>query len=143
MPYTSCVRIVCTESRLETRVKCWPMLPVLQRTIGLSVVPEGRITRRRVKVSEIVGSDVLTVVTMKSTNSWAVMPCSLVGVHRRFGGTYRLHLQSRGARSRKQAEPASCLAYSLTLKMEIMRSSETSVTSTELHGFTTQEFVIT
>jgi hypothetical protein len=41
------------------------MLPILLLTLGLSVAPDGRITRRRAKVSEIVGSDVLTAVTMK------------------------------------------------------------------------------
>jgi hypothetical protein len=32
---------------------------------------------------------------MKSTIFWDVTPCSLLSFNRRFGGTYRLHLQGR------------------------------------------------
>jgi hypothetical protein len=32
---------------------------------------------------------------MKSTIFWDITPCSLLSVNRSFGGTYRLHLQSR------------------------------------------------
>jgi hypothetical protein len=39
------------------------------------------------------GFEVLWAVTMKITIFWAVPPRSQVQVHRRFGGTYRLHLQ--------------------------------------------------
>jgi hypothetical protein len=33
---------------------------------------------------------------------WDITPCSLVKVNRRFGGTYRLHLQGRISRARYQ-----------------------------------------
>jgi hypothetical protein len=42
-----------------------------------------------------VGFEVLTAVVMKSTIFWDIMPCSLLSVIRRFGGTYRLHLQGQ------------------------------------------------
>jgi hypothetical protein len=38
---------------------------------------------------------VLTAVTMNSTIFWDATLCSLIEVHRRFGGTYGLHLQTR------------------------------------------------
>jgi hypothetical protein len=42
---------------------------------------------------------------MKSINFWNIMPCSLLTVNRRFGGTYRLHLQgSRISQVRNQRE---------------------------------------
>jgi hypothetical protein len=34
---------------------------------------------------------------MKSIVFWDITPCSLLKVNRRFGGTYRLHLQGRRA----------------------------------------------
>jgi hypothetical protein len=40
-----------------------------------------------------VGFQVLTVAFMKSTIFWDVTPSSSLKVNRRFGGTYRLHLQ--------------------------------------------------
>jgi hypothetical protein len=42
-----------------------------------------------------VGFDVLTAVVMKSTIFRDITPCSPLSVNRRFGGTYRLHLQGR------------------------------------------------
>jgi hypothetical protein len=42
-----------------------------------------------------VGFEVLTAVVMKSTIFWDITPCSPLKVNRRFGGTHRLHLQSR------------------------------------------------
>jgi hypothetical protein len=36
---------------------------------------------------------VLTVMFLKGTIFWDITPCSLLSVNRRFGGTYRLHLQ--------------------------------------------------
>jgi hypothetical protein len=64
-------------------------------------------------------------------------PCSLLSVNRRFGGTYRLHLQGR--RNKFSKKPArkqvpsralvSCSAYSSTLKMEAIFLSEMSVDS--------------
>jgi hypothetical protein len=43
----------------------------------------------------IVGFEVLTAVVMKSFIFWDVTPCSLLKVDRRFGGTFRFHLQGR------------------------------------------------
>jgi hypothetical protein len=42
-----------------------------------------------------VGFGVLAAVVMKSTIFWDITPCSPLNVDRRFGGTYRLHLQGR------------------------------------------------
>jgi hypothetical protein len=39
--------------------------------------------------------EVLTAVVMKSNIFWDITPCSPLKVNRRFGGTYRLHLQGR------------------------------------------------
>jgi hypothetical protein len=73
---------------------------------------------------------------MKSTVFWDIMPCSPLKVKRRFGGTNCLHLQGqRIRRARNQSElslpPAftlvSCSAYSSTLKIEAICSSQTSV----------------
>jgi hypothetical protein len=36
-----------------------------------------------------------TTINMKSIIFWDVTPCSLLSCNRRFGGTYRLHLQGR------------------------------------------------
>jgi hypothetical protein len=44
---------------------------------------------------EYVGFEVLTAVVMKSIKFWDITPCSPSSVNRRFGGTYRLHLQGR------------------------------------------------
>jgi hypothetical protein len=45
-----------------------------------------------------VGFEVLTAVIMKSTIFWDITPCSSLSVNRRFGGTYRLHLQGQKIR---------------------------------------------
>jgi hypothetical protein len=42
-----------------------------------------------------VGFEVFTVVVMKSIIFWDMTPCSPLSSNRRFGGTYRLHLQGR------------------------------------------------
>jgi hypothetical protein len=42
---------------------------------------------------ERVGFEVFTAVVMKSIIFWDMTPCSLLSCTRRFGGTYRLHLQ--------------------------------------------------
>jgi hypothetical protein len=62
-----------------------------------------------------VASDVLTAVTMQSTVSWDVTPCIPVGVHRRFGGTYCLHIQGR--RYAKQASKLILLAVGYLLRL--------------------------
>jgi hypothetical protein len=41
------------------------------------------------------GFGVLTAVVMKSLIFWDTTPCSPLKVHRRFGGTYYLHLHCR------------------------------------------------
>jgi hypothetical protein len=43
----------------------------------------------------LVRFEVFTAVTMKKAVFWDVAPCRS-GVNRRFGGTYRLHIQGRG-----------------------------------------------
>jgi hypothetical protein len=40
-----------------------------------------------------VGFEVFTAVVMKSIILWDMRPCSPLSSNRRFGGTYRLHLQ--------------------------------------------------
>jgi hypothetical protein len=59
---------------------------------------------------------------MKRITFWDMTPCSPLSFNRRFGGTYRLHLQGRRNRFSK---PASKQVAS-TLKMEAISSSETS-----------------
>jgi hypothetical protein len=41
------------------------------------------------------GFEVLTAVVTMSTIFWDIPQCSLLSVNRRFGGTYRLHLQGQ------------------------------------------------
>jgi hypothetical protein len=69
---------------------------------------------------------------MKSIIFWDMTLYSPLSFNRRFGGTYRLHLQGRRNRFSK---PATCHLFarwfaeriSSTLKMEAISSSETSV----------------
>jgi hypothetical protein len=56
----------------------------------------------------LVGFEVFTAVVMKSIIIWDMMPCSPLSFNRRFGGTYRLHLQGRRNRFSK---PASKVAF--------------------------------
>jgi hypothetical protein len=71
-------------------------------------------------------------VTMKSTIFCVVTPCSPVK-STDFRGTYRLHLQSLKVRQSRALVAClllvSRLAYSSILKMETIRSSETSMYS--------------
>jgi hypothetical protein len=72
---------------------------------------------------------------MKKAVFWDMAPCRS-GVNRRFGGTYRLHLHgSLLFTSLTDASPADFHIFPSTLKMEAIRSSETSVniTSTRCH----------
>jgi hypothetical protein len=55
---------------------------------------------------------------LKSIIFWDMTPCSPLSITRRFGGSYRLHLQGRGL-----------LNYSSILKMEAICSSKTSGTT--------------
>jgi hypothetical protein len=74
--------------------------------------------------------EVFTAVTMKNAVFWDVAPCSFC-VNRSFGGTHRLRLQGRKIRepgtSEQVAASGSSLANFSTLKMEAIRSSETSL----------------
>jgi hypothetical protein len=81
-----------------------------------------------------VGFEVLTAVVKESSIFWDITPCSPLKVNWSFRGTYRFHLQDRRIsraryqwESRWQAKLVSCSAYSSTLKMEALCSSETSV----------------
>jgi hypothetical protein len=49
----------------------------------------------KTKHNKNVGFEVSTAVVMKSIIFWDMTPCSLLRCNRRFGGTYRLHLQGR------------------------------------------------
>jgi hypothetical protein len=82
----------------------------------------GRAHKDNYKQTYHVGFEVSTAVVMKSIIFWDMTPRSLLSCNRRFGGTYRLHLQ--GLRN--------CLLVfveliSSTLKTEAMWSSHTSV----------------
>jgi hypothetical protein len=87
---------------------------------------------------------------MKSTIFWDITPCSPLSVYRRFGGTYRLHLQGQkisSARNQPESRWQACFhaRFSLnsffTLKMEAICSSETSVDN-ELHGVISQKVAL-
>jgi hypothetical protein len=56
-----------------------------------------------VDVILFVGFEVFTVVLMKSIIFWDMTACSPLSFNRRFGGTYRLHLQGRKVNSAKAA----------------------------------------
>jgi hypothetical protein len=94
------------------------------------------------KIYIFVRFEVFTAITMKNTVFWDVAPCRYF-VNRRFGGTYRLHLQGRrNPRVMNQREQLAVdwvtVRYTLltlvhrswissTLETEAIRSSETSV----------------
>jgi hypothetical protein len=59
-----------------------------------------------VKGEHYVRFEVFTAVTIKKAVFWDVAPCRN-GVNRRFGGTYRLHLQGRKEIIRKSTREAS------------------------------------
>jgi hypothetical protein len=81
-----------------------------------------------------IGFEVLTAVVMMCTIFWDITPCSQFKVSRSFGRTYRLHVQGRRisratnvkAGDKQSRLLATCSAYSSTLKMEAICSSETS-----------------
>jgi hypothetical protein len=56
-------------------------------------------TRARTRTLHYVRFEVVTAVAMKNAVFWDVAPCRSC-VNRRFGGTYRLHLQGRKIRER-------------------------------------------
>jgi hypothetical protein len=86
-------------------------------------------------LSVFVGSEVLTAGVIL----WDIKPCSLLKVNRRFGGTYRLHIQ--GQKISGKQDLVFCSVYSSTLKMEAIYSSETS-TFNGLHGLISQKIVL-
>jgi hypothetical protein len=53
-----------------------------------------------------VGFEVFTAAVMKSIIFWDMTPCSPLSFNRRFGGTYRLHLQGRRNRFSKTSKRA-------------------------------------
>jgi hypothetical protein len=53
-----------------------------------------------------VGFEVFTAVVMKSIIFWDMAPCSPLSFNRRFGGTYRFHLQGRRNRFTKTSKQA-------------------------------------
>jgi hypothetical protein len=55
-----------------------------------------------------VGFEVLIPVTTKNTAFWHITPCSVVEVHRRFGGTYWLYNQNREKSQDVETEKADC-----------------------------------
>jgi hypothetical protein len=67
---------------------------------------------------------------LKTTILWDITPCIPLKVNPRFGGTSP---SSSGSKNKPRKKPELCfhagflLAYSLTLKMEAIYSSETSV----------------
>jgi hypothetical protein len=103
----------------------------------VSIKKELAYARHRLKVIcfkyvKYVGFEVFTAVVMKIIIFWDMTPCSLLRFNRRFGGTYRLHLQGR----RNKFSNACCLlACWFLLKfffrpwrwMKAICSSETSV----------------
>jgi hypothetical protein len=66
----------------------------------------------------------------KSTIFWNITPCSPLKLTRRFGVTYRVHIQGRRINQREsrwQFTLVTCSAYFSTLKMEAICSSKASV----------------
>jgi hypothetical protein len=76
---------------------------VMTRILLNVVCDESRVKERMNTGS--VGFEVFTAVVMKSIIFWDMTPCSLLSFNRRFGGTYRLHLQGRRIKFSKK--PAS------------------------------------
>jgi hypothetical protein len=74
-------------------------------------------TKNEIRISltidTFVGFEVFTAVVMKSIIFWDMKSCSPLSVNRRFGGTYRLHLQGRrnklGKKPTSKQGAATCL----------------------------------
>jgi hypothetical protein len=79
--------------RIPLESKCAPI-----RFLAFSNLFQCLATLRK-SVVFIVRFEVFTAVTMKNAVFWDVTPCRSC-VNRRFGGTYRLHLQGRKIRER-------------------------------------------
>jgi hypothetical protein len=67
---------------------------------------------------------------------------SILRVEVKQANPYHIHLQSRRISEAKRHTVLACLAYDLTMKMEAVRSLETSVNSYRLYGVRTQKVVI-
>jgi hypothetical protein len=73
-----------------------------------------------------IGFEVLTAV-VRSSIYWNITPCSPLKVNRRFGETYRLHLQGRRISEKAGGKQTSYAVYFSTLKMEAICYSVTSL----------------
>jgi hypothetical protein len=67
-------------------------------------------------VNDYVGVEVLTGVVMKSTIFWDITLCSPLKVNRRFGRTYRLHLQGRRISRARNQRGSRCLLGGIFLR---------------------------
>jgi hypothetical protein len=56
----------------------------------------------------------LTVVIMKSTIFWDVMPCSKIEIHKYFGEIYHFHLKDQQVNQASNKQAASSLSFLLT-----------------------------
>jgi hypothetical protein len=89
---------------------------------------------------------------MKNTVFWDVALCRSSCVNQRFGRTYRLHLQGRKIRERgtsvsrcrlqPPAHAGSSLSDISTLKIEVIRSSETSVHTKSTWGHIPEDCIL-
>jgi hypothetical protein len=78
-------------------------------------------------LTALVRFEVSTAVTMIIIIFWEMTPCGSYK-NRRFGGSYRLHIQGVWVQTSTERVVSSCIdSDSYTLKMEAIRSSETSV----------------
>jgi hypothetical protein len=87
-----------------------------QKTVGATFARKGwLLISSQMRVQEdmyVSGSSVQIILTtmrmliIKSINFWDIMPCSPMSVNRRFGGTYRLHLQGRKNKRQETSKQA-------------------------------------
>jgi hypothetical protein len=95
-----------------------------------------------------VAFEVFTAVVMKSIIFWDVTPCSTLSFARRFGGTYRLHLQGRRNKSSKPASkqgaraPSVSFPESSTLCLFLCSAYRYGMTSTYLAETLTQSALL-
>jgi hypothetical protein len=78
-----------------------------------------------------VGFEALTAVVMTSTIFWDITPCIPLSVNRRFGGTYRLHLQGR--KNKFSKKPTAFFWRYVPLKRRLTLSG--------LHGVISQKII--
>jgi hypothetical protein len=79
-----------------SRAWSWPLVPRLRMMAQTSTSPYIWMAWCLIKCKNnlsFLGFEVLTAVIMKIAIFWSITPCSPLSVNRRFGGTYRLHLQ--------------------------------------------------